>query len=427
MVKGFGTSDCGGYKCFDDKFQKCETATMEFTSLFAKTFDVVIGYEIEGSEDGDCYVKTHFVSGYGGEWDGKEMTCKYDNDKGFENASEEIAALGHENRCEGDLLEYFEEVDDDDEDDDDWGWDDDDDDDELDWDEDMKLDLMSYDIGAEDSGGGYYVTITVEDAGLNDGENYFAECVGGESSNDMYPDVLSEDPVMTINDLQGGVEYSCYVQVSIIGTEWEATEHFTVDLTDFGISVGEDEEELEITSFTPAESSIALTVGGRDLEPGQHYNYACIDDGTWLEIPAQVESYGTSTTITNLSQDTSYTCTVSVHNDSHIMVGSPSEPIWTFTLANPDQLGVISTSISSSGVLTIDFEDLGDGYNYSADCTPGILSTFEDSDAYDPPAQSGSSNEFTFMDLTPGGTIYRCYGSTSGKDQSADVYYETYD
>jgi len=450
MVKGFGISDCGGFGCFDDKFQKCETAYMEFTSLFVKTLDIVIGYEIEGSEDGDCYVKTHFVSGYGGEWDGKDMSCRYDNDKGFGDASEEIASLGHENVCEGDLLEYFEE-----------NYNDDDDDDEVPLNDDE-------DCFYSDDGYGFYIFYPcdwteVDSLGFlslkySDAEPPCENC-GYIKDEVVFKIVDTSDMVAYFssqmefvddyfeNEVSGNFGYRFDGSGGMYGIQGQIVEladgkalYFTGPTVDEGIDAVDeiienisltpyagavDEEEFEIISYEAGDTSIALAIGGIHLEPGQHYNYAC-GDGFWFDIPAQVESYGDSTTITNLRQDTNYTCTVSVHNDSHVTVDS-SDSIWTSTSAKPDQLSVISTSISISDVLTIEFEDIGEGNYYSADCDPGLISTFEDSDAYDPPAQSGSSNEFTFTDLTPGGTIYRCHGSASGDRHSAEIYYETYD
>jgi hypothetical protein len=99
-------SDCGGYKCFNEKFKACEVSNVNMDMFF-----ISYNYEILGMEDGLCKMKSYYDVHPQEEWVGKEMICGLDNSKDFEIASEEVLQdvldIGVSEVCEGELLDLY--------------------------------------------------------------------------------------------------------------------------------------------------------------------------------------------------------------------------------------------------------------------------------------------------------------------------------
>ena len=266
----------------------------------------------------------------------------------------------------------------------------------------------------------FYVEITVEDLELEGEDYYFAECVGGVSSNDQYPDKRSSDPVIRVSGLLEGTSYMCYVNGGGLESAGVTTEPFYIDTDD-------DANPIEILGFSAGTNAISLEAGGVEtMESKDHYNFECSSNGLWFDTTPQIDTYGSESIVTGLEQDTDYLCRVSLHNEYHITIGFQSEAVPVRTEADPDQLEIVSSSVDGD-TLTINFEDIDDA-SYYADCRPGNISAlFEIPNEYDPPAQSSNNGTFEFTDLTTGNNVvYRCWGEVTGKNRSPDVYHMIY-
>lgn len=94
-----GISNCGGKTCFDEEFLSCAPKGSFLLSYFSPTLSY--RYEIIG-EDGDkCSMKSFYPSNPNPEWENKEMTCKYDNSKSFDEAVKEWDG------CKGELWDLI--------------------------------------------------------------------------------------------------------------------------------------------------------------------------------------------------------------------------------------------------------------------------------------------------------------------------------
>lgn len=91
------TTDCGDILCFEEKFAKCEPATI----TLKLTNNLIYYYEIVGPKEGLCELKSKFLANPNPEWVGKEMTCGYDNSKKFEIAVEDMS------NCQGPLYDIM--------------------------------------------------------------------------------------------------------------------------------------------------------------------------------------------------------------------------------------------------------------------------------------------------------------------------------
>jgi hypothetical protein len=98
-------SDCGGFKCFEEKFEACEASSLNVNIFLAS-----INYEILGMEDGLCKVRTFEIRPQG-DLMGKEMTCKLDNSQSFEvtqeEAMQEVVDTGASEVCEGAIVDWY--------------------------------------------------------------------------------------------------------------------------------------------------------------------------------------------------------------------------------------------------------------------------------------------------------------------------------
>lgn len=81
------TTDCGDMSCFEEKFAKCEPATI----TLKLTNNLIYYYEIIAPTEGLCELKSKFLANPNPEWVGKEMTCLYDNSKKFEIATQDMS------------------------------------------------------------------------------------------------------------------------------------------------------------------------------------------------------------------------------------------------------------------------------------------------------------------------------------------------
>lgn len=91
------TTDCSDILCFEEKFAKCEPATI----TLKLTNNLIYYYEIIGPKKGLCELKSKFLANPNPEWVGKEMTCRYDNSKKFEIAVEDMS------NCQGPLYDIM--------------------------------------------------------------------------------------------------------------------------------------------------------------------------------------------------------------------------------------------------------------------------------------------------------------------------------
>lgn len=88
------TTNCGSDQaCFEEKFTVCQPASVEITLIEGLTYR----YEILGSGDVGCRVKSKFVANPNPAFVGPEMICNYDNSQDFGTAIQDMG------RCEGEL------------------------------------------------------------------------------------------------------------------------------------------------------------------------------------------------------------------------------------------------------------------------------------------------------------------------------------
>lgn len=78
---------------FETKFKECKAAKITSRILG----NLAYYYEIVGSKDGMCEVKSKFIANPNKEWVGKEMTCVYDNSKKLDIAIQDLS------KCQGPL------------------------------------------------------------------------------------------------------------------------------------------------------------------------------------------------------------------------------------------------------------------------------------------------------------------------------------
>ena len=90
---GTSTAACADINCLKEKFKKCEKASV--TSELAE--NTAYYFEILGAKDGLCEVKLKATANPNPDLLGKEMTCKYDSNKEFETAIQDISS------CQGQL------------------------------------------------------------------------------------------------------------------------------------------------------------------------------------------------------------------------------------------------------------------------------------------------------------------------------------
>jgi len=84
--------------CFEARFKECKpTKYIPSIDLGPLGGLVTYYYEIIGPDNGFCNVKSKFIKNPNLDWIGKEMICKYDNSKNFEEAIQDMS------RCEGEL------------------------------------------------------------------------------------------------------------------------------------------------------------------------------------------------------------------------------------------------------------------------------------------------------------------------------------
>lgn len=88
---------CDGMDCFNDKFAQCKPAIV--TSKLTDT--IIYYYEIIGSKDNLCEVKSKFIANPNPDWVEKEMICQYDNSKDFETAIQDMS------NCQGPLYDLM--------------------------------------------------------------------------------------------------------------------------------------------------------------------------------------------------------------------------------------------------------------------------------------------------------------------------------
>jgi len=89
-------------KCFNDKFITCQpasvTSSVDLSPLSGLT---TYYYEIIGSKNNLCEVKSKFIKNPNSAWVNKEMICQYDNSKSFE------LAVGDMSSCKGELYDLM--------------------------------------------------------------------------------------------------------------------------------------------------------------------------------------------------------------------------------------------------------------------------------------------------------------------------------
>lgn len=93
--------------CIEENFKECKpaklTITMDLGPLGGET---AYYYEIIGSIDSLCQMKSKFLKNINPDWVGKEMICQYDNKKTFETAV--FGEIDLQNmKCEGPLYELM--------------------------------------------------------------------------------------------------------------------------------------------------------------------------------------------------------------------------------------------------------------------------------------------------------------------------------
>ena len=79
------TVDCRSSDCFQEKFSKCEKATLKASVLGAEYY-----YEIIGLENNKCKMLTRYNKNPNPDWVGKNMICLYDNSLNFEEANKSV-------------------------------------------------------------------------------------------------------------------------------------------------------------------------------------------------------------------------------------------------------------------------------------------------------------------------------------------------
>lgn len=100
------TVDCGNSDCFEQKFAKCEKATLTASVIGMK---VEYYYEIIGPELGKCKMLTRYNKNPNPLWVDKNMTCLYNNSLKFEEANKQVmnGILIGSVICDGELFQIL--------------------------------------------------------------------------------------------------------------------------------------------------------------------------------------------------------------------------------------------------------------------------------------------------------------------------------
>lgn len=97
---------CTDSKCFEAKFVACEGG-----NYTADQGAVAISYDILGANDGGCLVNVVYTKNSNKDWEGKSMTCTFDNTQSFQTTfqAEFAAAMKGEGSCTGELATVLNE------------------------------------------------------------------------------------------------------------------------------------------------------------------------------------------------------------------------------------------------------------------------------------------------------------------------------
>ncbi|MEK7072298.1 MAG: hypothetical protein AAB969_01895 [Patescibacteria group bacterium] len=98
------TINCGSQDCFEQKFSKCEKATMKASAVGAEYY-----YEIIGQEQGGCKMLTRYNTNPNPAWVGKNMICLYNNLLKLEEANKQVlnGVINGSIKCEGELFQVL--------------------------------------------------------------------------------------------------------------------------------------------------------------------------------------------------------------------------------------------------------------------------------------------------------------------------------
>lgn len=91
---------CTDSKCFEAKFVACDEGTYT-----ADQGTAAISYDILGANDGGCLISVVYTKNPNEDWEGKSMTCTFDNTQKFQTTfqAEFSLAMKGEGSCTGDL------------------------------------------------------------------------------------------------------------------------------------------------------------------------------------------------------------------------------------------------------------------------------------------------------------------------------------
>jgi len=97
LGEGTALEVCEDEACFEERFMRCEPASIEQTLVEGLSYY----YEIIGPEGDGCRVKSRFTANPNPAYVGPEMTCVYDNTAPFADAITDTS------RCEGELYDLM--------------------------------------------------------------------------------------------------------------------------------------------------------------------------------------------------------------------------------------------------------------------------------------------------------------------------------
>ena len=98
------TVDCGTEDCFQEKFSRCEKATLIASSPIGEYY-----YEIIGLENSKCKMLTRYNKNPNPNWVNKNMICLYDNSLNLKEANMGVlnGIMNGSIKCTGELYEIL--------------------------------------------------------------------------------------------------------------------------------------------------------------------------------------------------------------------------------------------------------------------------------------------------------------------------------
>jgi hypothetical protein len=96
------TVNCGAQGCFEKKFAACEPASMD-----VDTGAIAAHYQILTKAPGGCEMTLNYVRHTNADWQGKPMTCIFDNKLEFQASVDRVFAdaVAGKSLCEGPLAD----------------------------------------------------------------------------------------------------------------------------------------------------------------------------------------------------------------------------------------------------------------------------------------------------------------------------------